>query len=76
MNERVWQYILENKVAGLLFIIAGLSIVASVILLSIRSAIKNWLDRKSCKHDDDCPRSAWHCDNCFDYEKKDKKEKK
>ena len=76
MNERVWQYILENKVAGLLFIIAGLSIVALVILLSIRSVIKNWLDRKSCKHDDDCPRSAWHCDNCFDYEKKDKKEKK
>ena len=76
MNERVWQYILENKVMGLIFIILGLSIVMSIILFSIRCAIKNRLDRKSCKHDDDCPRSAWHCNNCFDYEKKDKKEKK
>ena len=75
MDARVWQYILENKVASLLFIIVASILFILMLCWLIKSATEERRTRKTCKHEPECTKSKGICKYCLDYEKDKKGEK-
>ena len=70
MTTMFWNYVLNNKVASLIFVIVGLSVVLGTIVWSVTCSILNRRKRHDCVHDDECTRSKGHCANCFDFKRK------
>lgn len=69
MSLIIWKYIMENKVASLIFVIVGLCIVVGTVVFSFACSISNRRKRHKCVNDDECTRSTHCCKDCEKIEK-------